>query len=66
MRKGDYKLIQFLKDGSIELYNLKTDPKEAHNLAIEQPKIAKKMLNELVNWRKVNHAPLPPNSNLKN
>jgi len=65
MRKGDYKLIQFLKDGSIELYNLKTDPKEAHDLAVEQPKIAKKMLNELVNWRKVNHAALPPNSVLK-
>ena len=66
MRKGNYKLIQFLKDGAIELYDLTKDPKEEHNLSIEKPEVAKKMLNELVNWRKKNKAPLPPNSILKN
>ncbi|MDO6517324.1 sulfatase [Zobellia uliginosa] len=62
IRKGKYKLIQFLADGRLELYDLQKDPREAHNLAKEQPKTAKALLDELVAWRKTNRVPLPPNS----
>ena len=65
IRKGDYKLIQFLADGKIELYNLKDDLKESKNLADSKPQIKEKLLKELVNWRKENKVPLPPNSILK-
>lgn len=65
IRKKQYKLIQFLATGEIELYNLEKDPKEAQNLAGEQPEIAKKLLDELVAWRQKNHVPLPPNSVVK-
>jgi arylsulfatase A-like enzyme len=65
IRKGDYKLIQFLADGKLELYNLKNDQKESHDLAKVQPELANKLLSELVEWRKTNKVPLPPNSALK-
>jgi len=62
IRKDDYKLIQFLADGKLELYHLKNDPTESHNLAEEQPELTDKLLGELEEWRKVNNVPLPPSS----
>ncbi|QVY65583.1 sulfatase [Polaribacter sp. Q13] len=65
IRKGDYKLIQFLADGKLELYNLKVDPKESKNLSTIELKTTQNLLKELVSWRKENKVPLPPNSILK-
>ena len=65
IRKGDWKLIQFLKKGNIELYNLKKDLKESRDLAPINPELAQEMLKELVNWRRANNVPLPPNSQLE-
>lgn len=62
IRKEDYKLIQFLADGKLELYNLKTDPKETKNLVRDHTKTTQKLLDELVAWRASNKVPLPPNS----
>ncbi|MDZ8117635.1 sulfatase [Pontiella agarivorans] len=62
IRKNDMKLIQFLATGDLELYDLKADPKEEHNLASEKPEIAARLLKELKAWRKANHVPLPPNA----
>lgn len=59
IRKGDWKLIQFLNDGKVELYNLKEDLKETENLAGSNKEKASQLLDELVNWRKRNHVPLP-------
>jgi arylsulfatase A-like enzyme len=60
IRKGTHKLIQFLADGKIELYDLKNDPKESNNLALKNPDLSKQLLEELVQWRRANHVPLPP------
>ncbi|WP_303317247.1 sulfatase [Flavivirga abyssicola] len=65
IRKGNYKLIQFLASGKIELYDLKNDPAESNNLIEEKSGIAEKMRLELVKWRKENNVPLPPNSVLE-
>ncbi|MCL4138504.1 UNVERIFIED_CONTAM: hypothetical protein GTU68_058761 [Idotea baltica] len=65
IRKGDWKLIQFLNDGKIELYNLDNDLKEAHNVADKNPEIASKLLIELGAWRNENKVPLPPVSKLE-
>lgn len=65
IRKGDWKLIQFLKQGNIELYNLKNDLKESNNLAKLNPQKSENLLKELTNWRKTNKIPLPPSSQLK-
>ncbi|WP_298488169.1 sulfatase [uncultured Maribacter sp.] len=64
IRKGDYKLIQFLATGKVELYNLVKDPKEASNLAGQEEEVTKNMLDELLAWRGENEVPLPPNSPL--
>lgn len=59
IRKGEWKLIQFLNDGKVELYNLKNDLKETNNLVDRKQEIASQLLDELTTWRKNNEAPLP-------
>ena len=65
IRKGDWKLIQFLLDGRVELYNLKNDLKESTDLSEIEVERKNMMLEELTNWRKSNNVPLPPASVLK-
>ncbi len=43
VRKGDWKLIYRHLDQSLELYNLRTDLSENHNLAGEEPKITEEL-----------------------
>ncbi|WP_044631213.1 sulfatase [Neotamlana sedimentorum] len=62
VRKGKWKLIQFLNDGKLELYNLKDDLKETENLVSEEKEVIKELLSELTSWRKDNKVPLPPAS----
>ena len=59
IRKGKWKLIQFLNDGKIELYNLEEDLKESYDLSKEQKEVANVLLKELTAWRKHNKVPLP-------
>ncbi|WP_010135917.1 sulfatase [Ochrovirga pacifica] len=66
IRKDNYKLIQYLATGELELYNLEKDPKESVNLVKTESKRIQKLLKELVEWRKENKVPLPPNSVLQN
>ena len=65
IRKGDYKLIQNLLNGKVELYNLENDLKEQHNLAEDYKVKRQELLSELERWRKKNKAPLPKDSVLK-
>lgn len=59
IRKGDWKLIQFLNDGKVELYNLAEDLKETENLADKNSVKTSELLSELTAWRKENNVPLP-------
>jgi arylsulfatase A-like enzyme len=52
VRSGDYKLIQFLETKKIELYNLKEDISEEHDLSEKEPKKAKELLELLKTWKK--------------
>lgn len=65
IRKGKWKLIQFLNDGKLELYNLEKDLKESQNLIDKNPEKGSELLMELVTWRKENKAPLPKSSTLE-
>ena len=52
VRSGDYKLMQFLETDKVELYNLKTDISEAHDLSTKEPAKTKELLTLLKNWKK--------------
>lgn len=63
---GDYKLIEFFEDGQQELYNLKDDVGEEHNLAKANPEKVKELHAKLVAWREKVGAKMPtPNTDNK-
>ena len=51
IRRGSWKLIEFLETGEIELYNLSNDISETKNLVEVQPERTKKLLTELHEWQ---------------
>ncbi|USN99717.1 MAG: sulfatase [Phycisphaeraceae bacterium] len=64
VRVGDWKLIQFLDTGEVELYHLGVDPFETTNLAQADPDRAAAMLAMLDDWRARIEA-TPPKANGK-
>ena len=50
VRKGDYKLILWFEDDSVELYNLNNDLGEQNNLVKTHPEIATALMAELKAW----------------
>ena len=66
IRLGDWKLIEFFEDGRRELYDLKDDLGEQHNLAAAQPEKAAALYEKLKAWRLAVAARMPsPNPNGK-
>jgi arylsulfatase A-like enzyme len=59
IRQGDYKLLEFFEDSHLELYDLKHDLGEQHNLAAEKPGLAKQLHAKLVGWRQSVGAAMP-------
>jgi uncharacterized sulfatase len=51
VRKGDFKLIENLVDGSLQLYNLTTDIGETENLVDSNPKKTKELYSMLQDWQ---------------
>lgn len=51
MRLANFKLIHFYDDGSLELYDLGTDPAETVNLAESRHDLVAEMLEELSIWK---------------
>ena len=52
VRKGDFKLLYFYLPKRYELYDLKSDPKEEHNLASAQPKKLNELKALMNAWKK--------------
>ena len=50
VRVGDWKLVRYHGDGAWELYNLKTDRTELHDLAVQEPERAKEMAAKWESW----------------
>ncbi|MCG8581749.1 MAG: hypothetical protein MI866_17625, partial [Bacteroidales bacterium] len=64
VRLGDYKLIDWYDEGTIELYNLKEDIGEQHNLAELMPDKAKELHQLIIDWRQsINAKKLDPSKN---
>ena len=59
IQSGDWKLMEFLEDGKLELYNLRDDIGETKNLAETMPEKAAELRARLVAWRKEVGAPMP-------
>ena len=60
---GDWKLIHFLEDDHVELYNVVEDVSETNNLAQANAAKADELLQELNRWRKETNAPMPSEIN---
>jgi arylsulfatase A-like enzyme len=56
---GDWKLMEYLEDGRLELYNLREDLGETKNLASSLPDKTKELHAKLVAWRAETKAPVP-------
>jgi arylsulfatase A-like enzyme len=51
LREGNWKLLEYLEDEHVELYNLNDDMGENHNLVNEEPEKVKILLERLNNWK---------------
>ena len=66
MRMGDYKLLEFYEDDRAELYNLRTDLSEQHDISAEHPELVRQMRARLAQWREDVQAKMPaPNPDYK-
>jgi arylsulfatase A len=64
IRDGDYRLVEFYEDGHVELYDLKNDLGEQHDLAASMPEKARALELKLDAWRRRVGAQMPlPNPN---
>ncbi|MFP4090935.1 MAG: sulfatase-like hydrolase/transferase, partial [Cyclobacteriaceae bacterium] len=59
IRQGNWKLIEHLETGRLELYNLSEDPHESQNLAEKEKQRARQMQAQLATWRKNVGAQMP-------
>lgn len=59
VRAGDHKLIEFFEDGRLELYNLRDDIEERHDLAATLPGVRDRLHAMLRAWREEAGARLP-------
>jgi arylsulfatase A-like enzyme len=63
IRKGDFKLIEFFEDETLELYNLKEDIGERHDLAAQMPETVRELHSQMKQWRAATNAPVPTEQN---
>ncbi len=63
IRLGDYKLHEYFEDGGLELYDLRRDVRERHNLAEAEPKRRDELHRRLKAWREAVGAPVPSKRN---
>ena len=59
IHKGDFKLIEFFDDMRVELYNLREDIGEQHDLAAKMPAKVEELRARLHAWRKEVGAQMP-------
>lgn len=59
IRVGDDKLIEWFEDGRTELFNLRDDPGERHDLAAQRPEQAAALRKRLQEWRASVNASMP-------
>jgi arylsulfatase A len=64
VRYGDYKLIEYYENNTVQLFDIKTDPAEQHDLARTETGKVQELTAMLHDWRKNVNAAMPtPNPN---
>lgn len=67
IRQGDWKLISYHEDNSLELYNVKQDVGEQNDVASQNPEIVGRLKTELDRWLQETEARMPTtNENFSN
>jgi hypothetical protein len=59
VRDGQWKLVEWLEDGTLELFGLTSDPFEKANVADKEPARVKTLHAMLTAWRAETGAQLP-------
>jgi arylsulfatase A-like enzyme len=59
VRSGDFKLIEYFENGTVQLFNLRDDPGEQDDLSQEQPETAERLKSKLHRWRASVAAEMP-------
>ncbi len=59
IRMGDWKLIEFFEDGRVELYNLREDIGEQHDLSTSHPEKVAELRARLKTWQQAVDARFP-------
>ena len=59
VRYGDYKLIEYYENNTVQLFDLKNDPGEQHDLAVSNPAKVRELTDMLYAWRKEVRADMP-------
>ncbi|TWT32856.1 sulfatase [Blastopirellula retiformator] len=59
IRDGDWKLIEFYEDDRVELFNLKQDPGEHHDLSTSNPEKTTQLRQKLKAWQTKLKAKMP-------
>ena len=59
VREGDWKLIEFYEMDKVELYNLKDDPGEAHDLSVNNAARTRQLREKLRRWQTDTQARMP-------
>lgn len=63
IRSGDWKLIYYYEDKSVELFNLKNDLSEEHDLSQTHSDKKKELYIKLMDWLRQTRAPIPTEPN---
>ncbi len=64
VRAREWKLLEYLEDNRVELYNLREDPAEQHDLADRQPDRAGQLRDRLHAWRAEVGAQMPQRNSI--
>ena len=59
VRFGDYKLIEYYENGTVQLFNIAEDECETEDIAAEHPEIVSRLKSMLAQWRKDVGADMP-------
>lgn len=62
IRSGDYKLLEYYENNTVQLFNLKEDLSEQHDISASNPEVTNKLRNKLHQWRaSINAQMMEPN-----